>query len=88
MLFQLGQIVATPAALDTLEQAGTTASRLIRRHQKGDWGDICEEDKRFNDEDLKQGNRLLSAYHTSKGKVWVITEANRSVTTVLLPSDY
>ncbi len=63
--------------------------RMLFRHCQGDWGDVCEEDKRANDEALKSGARLLSSYHDRNGvKFWVITEADRSSTTVLLPGEY
>lgn len=85
--FRLGQIVATPNALEHLSSGDIFTA--IRRHQAGDWGEVCEEDRQENELSLKQGFRLLSAYHTSTGaKFWVITEADRSVTTVLLPEDY
>jgi hypothetical protein len=92
--FSLGQIVATPGALEALEKAGQAATESLQRHSRGDWGDVCEEDRRLNDEALIDGSRLLSAYHTSLGeKVWLITEAaedsgKRSATTILLPSEY
>jgi hypothetical protein len=61
----------------------------LARHSSGDWGDVCEEDRKENDLSLKEGFRLLSVYTTSTGtKLWIITEADRSVTTVLLPEDY
>ncbi|MFP5262520.1 MAG: hypothetical protein ACLGJB_11500 [Blastocatellia bacterium] len=87
--FQLGRMVATPGALRALEEAGQGAMEFIYRHQQGDWGDLCEADKRENEFSVDKELRILSAYHTSKGiKVWVITEADRSATTVLLPSEY
>jgi hypothetical protein len=92
--FSLGQIVATPAALEALEKAGQTPTEFLQRHARGDWGDVCDEDRRLNDEALGDGSRLLSAYRTSLGeKLWIITEAaddagNRAATTVLLPSEY
>ena len=62
---------------------------MIDRHVSGDWGDLDEFDRQQNDEALKDGGRIFSAYHTSAGtKVWVITEADRSSTTALLPEDY
>ena len=87
--FELGETVATPGALEELEKAGMSAHRLLGRHQSGDWGDICEDDRKENELSLKEGFRLLSAYKLETGiKVWVITEADRSVTTLLLPSEY
>lgn len=88
--FPLGQTLATPGALDALEEAGVSASEFLRRHQAGDWGEICDKDKAENELSLKEGFRLLSAYELEKTgvKIWVITEADRSVTTILLPSEY
>lgn len=60
----------------------------LKRHQRHDWGDICEEDKQANDEALKAGDRLFSAYKNGEDKIWIITEADRSVTTVLFPDEY
>jgi hypothetical protein len=88
-LFPLGRCVATPGALEALAQAGEAAWTYFNRHVRGDWGEVCEEDKHANDDALRNGERLLSAYRTSTGvKVWVITEADRSATTVLLPEEY
>jgi hypothetical protein len=92
--FSLGQVVATPAAIEALNQSGQSAFEFISRHARGDWGDVCSDDALANEQSLLDGSRLLSVYRTTKGeKVWVITEAaddrgNRSATTVLLPSDY
>ena len=83
----LGQIVATPAALAALTQPDIVAA--LRRPAVGDWGDVDEHDRAANDNALKSGERLLSAYRSENGTAfWVITEADRSVTTVLLPDDY
>jgi len=88
-LFGLGQIVATPGALLALEKAGQTPGEFLARHHSGDWGDLEEEDRQENTRSLEHGFRLLSAYKTVAGeKLWVITEADRSVTTLLLPSEY
>lgn len=87
MLFSLGQIVATPGALNVLSQK--EIFKALSRHQNGDWGDLCEEDKKANDEAVEQGFRILSAYKTKDGtKFWIITEADRSATTILLPEEY
>jgi hypothetical protein len=87
--FPLGQTVTTPGALEALEQAGQDPAALLARHIVGDWGDLDEEDKRENELSLAQGFRLLSAYHLTTGvKVWIITEADRSASTILLPSEY
>jgi len=92
MLFHLGQIVATPGALALLtrelDAGGRPGSHYLLRHGKGDWGDLGTEDKAANDAALKHGSRLLSAYETDTGKLWIITECDRSATTMLLPSEY
>jgi hypothetical protein len=83
----LGQLVATPTALANITQEDITVA--LRRHVMGDWGDVCAEDKLLNDRALVEGTRILSAYHAANGtKFWIITEADRSVTTMLLPEDY
>ena len=85
----LGQIVATPGALEALQEAGQEPSELLARHLGGDWGDLSAEDKELNDQAIAQGNRILSAYRLKSGlKVWVITEADRSSSTILMPSEY
>jgi hypothetical protein len=85
--FRLGRIVSTPNALAQLTQADIL--RAIGRHQAGDWGDVSESDRQENELALKQGRRLLSVYHAANGlKFWLITEANRAATTVLMPADY
>ena len=87
--FELGQVVATPGALEALEEAGQSPGFFLEMHAAGNWGEIPEEDKRANDEALVDGSRILSAYRTLKGvKLWVITEADRSSTCCLLPSEY
>jgi hypothetical protein len=89
-LFNLGQIVATPGALSALGDDGTTCESLLQRHVTGDWGEVSEEDRRENTLSLTEGFRLLSAYRLPKAgvKLWVITEADRSATTLLLPDEY
>lgn len=88
-LFNLGRIVATPGALDALKEAGDNAFAFIRRHVRGDWGDVCEDDAKENELALGHGLRILSSYRTSAGeKLWLITEYDRSQTTLLLPSEY
>jgi predicted acetyltransferase len=88
-LFELGQTVATPGAIEALQQAGISAASLLRRHQCGDWGDLEDEDLSENKRALNQWARIFSSYQiTEATKIWVITEADRSVTTVLLPEDY
>lgn len=86
--FELGRVVATPGALEALEETGTDALDLLQRHQSGDWGDVPPADARENQRSLKHGLRVLSSYPVGGGKVWVITEADRSSTCVLLPSEY
>jgi hypothetical protein len=87
--FNLGQIVATPGALEALQQSGQTPQFFLSRHVRGDWGEVCDDDKRLNDQALVDGSRLLSAYRTLKGeRLWIITEADRSSTCCLLPSEY
>ena len=87
MLFPPGQIVATPGALELAEQ-GIDLLAYLNRHLSGDWGDLCQEDKAENNFSLANGFRLLSAYDTPAGSLWIITEADRSVTTFLLPDEY
>ena len=83
----LGRIVATPAALGTVSQPDIVAA--LRRHAVGDWGDVTPDDRAANDDALLSGERLLSVYQSATGTTfWVITEADRSATTVLLPDDY
>jgi len=89
-LFALGQIVATPGATDLLDRSGVNASDLLNRHQRGDWGVVCVADAAENRHAIQDGNRLLSAYELGqhKERIWVITEHDRSVTTLLLPQEY
>jgi hypothetical protein len=87
--FDLGQLVATPGALDALTRTGERPLTFIARHLSGDWGDIDAEDAQENEFALDKYLRLFSVYHLKDGtKIWVITEADRSVTTILLPSEY
>jgi hypothetical protein len=89
MKFDLGTVVATPGALTALQKANQTPMEFLYRHAACDWGELDEEDKKENEASLKQGNRLLSSYPLSTGeKLWVITEADRSSTTLLLPDEY
>lgn len=88
-LFALGQVVATPGALETLAEAELNPLALIGRHVTGDWGELPEEDAAENERALAIGARIFSSYRLESGaKVWVITEHDRSVTTLLLPSEY
>lgn len=85
--FNPGRLMITRNAKDVLPQMEVDIA--INRHLKGDWGDVCQSDWQLNEDALKQGDRLLSVYHTQDGeKFWIITESDRSATTVLLPSDY
>lgn len=87
--FAVGQVVATPGALEVLEDAGETPVTFLRRHVIGDWGDVDEHDRQENESSVEQSFRLLSSYALSNGtKLWIITEADRSSTTLLLPSEY
>ena len=87
-LFGLGQILATPAALAELNQLRVAPASLLARHHQGDWGELCPEDSEANCRALEEGSRIFSSYRVGEQKVWVITEADRSTTTVLLPEDY
>ena len=88
--FPIGRPVITPAAQTTLDAAGISGVLLLARHIHGDWGDLCVDDATANELALLTGKRLLSSYNVpnGKGKVWIITEADRSVTTILLPEEY
>ena len=101
--FPLGQIVATPGALELLQETGFSAAALISRHVHGSWGDLCEEDRAENEFAVTRSLRILSCYRlvdaerlaatprdkrSSLPTLWIITEADRSVTTLLRPSDY
>lgn len=87
--FSLGRVVATPGALRALEKANQLPFEFLVRHQVGDWGEIDEEDRAENELSVEKGFRILSAYRTSANvKIWVITEADRSATTILLPEEY
>ena len=88
-LFALGSLVATPGALALLEAAGRGSTEFLERHVQGDWGELCDEDATCNVEALESGLRILSSYRLGNNqKLWVITESDRSVTTLLLPSEY
>jgi hypothetical protein len=84
----LGRIVATPGALETILGAGDDPFTYVARHASGDWGNLCAPDRRENGLALRHGWRVLSSYEVGGGRVWVITEADRSVTTILLPEEY
>ena len=96
-LFRLGQILATPGALATLERLGVDPlSLVLGRHVLGDWGDLCDEDRELNTLSLTNGMRIFSSYKLTASSgddattetVWVISEADRASTTILLPSEY
>ena len=88
-LFHLGRVVATPGAVEALTEAGQKPWEFLARHVQGDWGDLSEGDRQANDQALKDGSRLLSAYQTKTGqRLWIITEADRSSTCLLLPDEY
>jgi hypothetical protein len=82
----LGRIVATPHALEILSPEDILAG--LRRHMAGDWGDMPQEDHHANDRALIEGTRILSPYPAKGGRFWILTEADRSVTTLLIPEDY
>lgn len=88
--FDLGHLVATPAALELLERENVSPSELVARHASGDWGEVPKADARENELSVKQGFRVVSSYPVGEdgGKVWIITEADRSSTCILLPEEY
>jgi hypothetical protein len=88
-LFDLGRLVATPRALAILEKSGQHPMDFLSRHVTGDWGELSEDYRKENQFSLENGFRLLSSYRTTVGEnIWVITEADRSHTTLLLPEEY
>ena len=85
----LGHLKATQNALAFMKEAGINPATLLQRHHKGDWGDLCKEDWLSNDDSLLHGGRNVSCYRINQyDSIWIITEANRSETTILLPDDY
>jgi hypothetical protein len=87
--FPLGQLVATPGALQAMAESGEDPLTFVVRHQSGDWGEVPAEDAQENEFSLQHGFRLLSAYTLTTGvKIWLITEADRSATTILRPEEY
>ena len=84
--FPIGELVITANAQAQLEPAAV--QQAITRHVAGDWGEVCPDDAELNEEGLKQGDRLLSVYRSGETVFWIITESDRSVTTVLMPEDY
>lgn len=87
---RLGQIMETPGALAAFNAAELSPTPFLVRHASGDWGDVSQEDAALNNEALVDGTRILSSYKLRDGEttIWIITEADRSVTTILLPSEY
>ena len=87
--FPLGQVVATPGALHALEAAEAEYLPYLMRHAGGDWGEVCQEDAQANNEARESDERLLSAYRLRDGtRIWIVTEADRSSTCILLPEEY
>jgi hypothetical protein len=87
-LFSLGQVVATRGAIALMEAARIDPVQLLQRHQSGDWGDLDAGDQRENDYAVHRWLRIFSAYGRPPDRLWVITEADRSVTTILRPEEY
>ena len=89
VLFPIGEVYLTIGAREALEESNQSANEFLAKHQAGTWGNVCGEDAEENDFSVREGFRILSSYKTDKGeKLWVITAACRSSTTVLLPSEY
>lgn len=89
--FQLGQVVWTKGVNDKVaddEEFAKLVFDSLKRHANGDWGDLCEGDKQENELSLKEGFRIFSAYQHKEEKIWIITEADRSATTILFPEEY
>ena len=86
--FPLGQLVATPGALDLLDKMAVNAAELLQRHQSGDWGNVPPEDADANEYAVVNCLRILSSYQLGDERIWIITEADRSSTTLLLPEEY
>lgn len=88
-VFNLGRIVITPGAIVALQRSGENGSEFLARHERGDWGIVCPGDQERNNQSLKEGERLVSSYSLKSGtEMWIITEADRKVTTILLPEEY
>jgi hypothetical protein len=87
-LFPLGKLVATPGALAALQKTGQSPAEFLSLHVRGQWGDISEEDRRENEYSLHHGFRFLCSYRTNGNEtIWVVTESDRSVTTLLWPCE-
>jgi hypothetical protein len=88
-LFKLGQVVMTHGAINALKESGQSAAGFLDKHIRGDWGDLSPQDAKANEDAITEGLRILSVYRTSKGiKIWIITEADRASTCLLLPDEY
>jgi hypothetical protein len=87
-LFSLGRVTATPGALKYFERNEEQPMNLIHRHVTGDWGDLCADDINANHRSIQDGSRILSAFIVNGEKLYVITEGDRSITTLLLASEY
>ena len=87
-LLPLGKVVATPGALKAITEAREDPLDYLARHATGDWGELCAFDRRQNEIALRDGYRVLSSYPVGRECVWIITEADRSITTILLPEEY
>jgi hypothetical protein len=89
VLFDLGQTFITVGAQVALDESNQLPNEFLSRHVSGDWGIVCEDDRKENELSVKEGFRILSAYKTKLDeKIWIITEADRSSTTILLPEEY
>lgn len=89
VLFSVGRVMATPGALEAMDTAGVNWAGLLARHVAGDWHDMTAEDAEANAQAIQDGDRVLSAYELPGGvRVWVLTEWDRSMTTLLLPDEY
>jgi len=84
----LGEVVATPGALNLLQRANLNPIQMLLRHRSGDWGDVQPEDALANEAAAIHGNRVISSYEVAGERLWIITEADRSATTLLLPEEY
>ena len=88
-LFSLGKVVATPGALEALKTSGEIPEKYLRMHITGNFGDLYEDDVEANQQAIIHCSRIMSAYHLKDGtKIWIITEADRSSTCILLPEEY
>ena len=88
-LFNLGDVVATPAALNALQSCNVNPAQLLQLHVSGNWGSVDPEDAKANDAAVNNSERILSSYRIGEyTRIWIITEYDRSVTTILLPSEY